>query len=297
MHRVIATKLPVAGFSVLLMSILSFSVRAELVPMSDESLSSYSGQAMIAIDDYEVVQADSSTNEFLRVTFGSTIETNATIDKVELGTYDRAGYSAASDIDIDNLRLGYIDPDTYEYVPFTITDPYMEFAFSDDAGVREVIGIRIGAGSASGALTANINSLTGNFELMIDLDGDGTPDAPAQLLDSTGAATNIRATHLGREGDCSSDCISLNNLATLNINDSATAGDMFLSYQNIDIGWAKTLNDGSIDVNSLIETTQGAFLNFPTGMTSTTDALIGVPGVGGNIESTRYTDAALGLFP
>ncbi|MFC3153157.1 hypothetical protein ACFOEK_19115 [Litoribrevibacter euphylliae] len=291
-------RLTVAGLSVLLINLFSLSAQADLVPVTDEDLASYSGQAIIAIDDYEVVQADSSTNEFLRVTLGSTIETNATIDKVQLGTYDRAGYSATSDIDIDNLSLGYIDPDTYEYVPFVITDPYMEFAFSDNVGVREVVGMRIGAGSASGALTANINSLTGNFELMIDHDGDpDTAAVAAQLLDSTGTATNIRATHLGEAGDCSSNCISLNNLATLNINDSATAGDMFLSYQNIDIGWAKTLNDGSIDVNSLIETTQGAFFNLPTGMTSTTDALVGVPGVGGNIESTRYTDAALGLFP
>lgn len=293
MNRVLKT-----SASVILSCLFVTSLHAELVLVDDSELASFAGQAMISIEDYDVVQADATTNEFFRVTLGATIETNATIDNLELGTYDRAGYSSASDIDIDNLRLGYIDPDTYEYVPFVITDPYMEFAFSESNGVRDVVGLRIGAGSVSGALTANINSLTGNFEIMIDHDGNpDTAAIPAQLLDSTGAATNIRATHLGEAGDCSANCISLNNLATLNINDSTTAGDMFLSYQNIDIGWAKTLNDGSIDVNSLIETTQGAFFNLPTGMTSTTDALIGVPGVGGNIESTRYTDAALGLFP
>ncbi|GLQ32446.1 hypothetical protein [Litoribrevibacter albus] len=293
MNRVLKT-----SASVILSCLFVTSLHAELVPVDDSELAAFAGQAMISIEDYDVVQADATTNEFFRVTLGATIETNATIDNLELGTYDRAGYSSASDIDIDNLRLGYIDPDTYEYVPFVITDPYMEFAFSESNGVRDVVGLRIGAGSVSGALTANINSLTGNFEIMIDHDGNpDTAAIPAQLLDSTGAATNIRATHLGEAGDCSANCISLNNLATLNINDSTTAGDMFLSYQNIDIGWAKTLNDGSIDVNSLIETTQGAFFNLPTGMTSTTDALIGVPGVGGNIESTRYTDAALGLFP
>jgi len=295
MKRVLRSS-AVALFSLVLTS----HVQAELVPVDDMELADYSGQAILAIDDYQVVQSDSSTTEFLRVTLGSVIETNATFDKVELGKYDRAGSAAAADIDIDNLSLGYIDPDTYEYVPFVITDPYMEFAFSDNAGVREVVGMRIGAGSASGTLTANINSLTGNFELLIDHDNDGgatTPAVAAQLLDSTGAATNIRATHVGVAGDCTSNCVALNNLASLNINDSAAVGDMFLSYQNIDMAWAKTLNDGTIDANSLIETVQGAFINLPTGMTTTSDALIGVPGAGGNIQSTRYTDAALGLFP
>jgi hypothetical protein len=287
-----------ASLSALLACVYVVPATAELVPVDDVELASYSGQAIIAIDEYDVVQADSSTNNFLRVTLGADIETNTTIDKVQLGTYDRAGYASASDIDIDNLSLGYIDPDTYEYVPFEIKDPYMEFAFSDNGGVREVVGMRFGAGSVSGGLTATINSLTGNFEIMIDHDNDpNTAPQPAQLLDSTGAATDIRATHLGIAGDCSSNCISLNNLATLNINDSTAAGDMFVSYQNIDLGWAKTLNDGTIDVNSLIETSQGAFLNLPTGITTTTDALIGVPGAGGNIKPTRYTDAALGLFP
>jgi len=295
MKRVLRSS-AVALFSLVLTS----HVQAELVPVDDLELADYSGQAILAIDDYQVVQADSSTTEFLRVTLGSVIETNATFDKVELGKYDRAGSAAAADIDIDNLSLGYIDPDTFDYVPFVITDPYMEFAFSDNAGVREVVGMRIGAGSASGTLTANINSLTGNFELLIDHDNDGgasTPAVAAQLLDSTGAATNIRATHVGVAGDCTSNCVALNNLASLNINDSAAVGDMFLSYQNIDMAWAKTLNDGTIDANSLIETVQGAFINLPTGMTETSDALIGVPGAGGNIQSSRYTDAALGLFP
>ena len=272
---------------------------AELVPVEDSDLANYSGQAMIGIDEYQVVQDNASTTDFMRITLGSTIETNTTIANLELGTYDRAGYSAASDIDIDDLRLGHIDADTGEFVPFVIEDPYMEFAFSETNSVRDVVGIRIGAGKATGSFTANINSLTGNFEMLIDHDNDvNTAPVAAQLLDSSGAATNIRATNVGVAGDCSTNCISLNNLATLNIDDSGSSSDMFLSYQNIDLKWASTLNDTStIDTSTLINTTQGAFINLPTNMTTTTDALIGISGQNGNILPTRYTDAALGLFP
>lgn len=287
------------SFTLVLSLTVASTTLAELVPVEDSELANFSGQAMIGIDDYQVVQDDSSSVDFMRVTLGSTIETNTTIDNLELGTMDRAGYSAASDIDIDNLRLGHIDPNTGEYVPFVLKNPYMEFAFAEDGnGVREAVGIRVGAGESSGSLTANINALTGNFEIMLDHDNDpGTAPVAAQLLDSTGAATNIRATNIGVAGDCSSNCISLNNLATVNIDDSASVSDMFLSYQNIDLKWASTLNDTSaIDTNSLIKTTQGAFINLPTNLTTTTDALVGIPGAGGNILPTRYTDAALGLF-
>jgi hypothetical protein len=290
------TKARIGKLSIFLM--LSGPLSAELVAIDDQALSDFSGQAIIAVDNYQVVQANALNTEFTRITLGSKVETNATIDKLEVGKYDRTGSSSDADIDIDNLRLGYIDPVTYEYVPFVIDNPYMEFGFTELNGVKTIAGIRIGAGSVAGVLTANINALTGNLELLIDHDNDvATAPLSAQLLDSTGAATNIRATHVGLPGDCTSDCISLTNLASLNINDGGTAGDMFLSYQNIDMSWATTLNDGSIDTNRLIETVPGAFFNLPTGMTTTTGALIGVPGVGGNIESTRYIDSALGLFP
>jgi hypothetical protein len=283
-----------SGRKFLLFSLLAVSASsyAELKPMADDELASYTGQAIFAIDEYQVTQADTSNVDFMRVTYGADIETNLTVDKIELGKYDRAGYTAAADIDIDNLSLGHIDATTKEYVPFQATDPYMEFAFSTNNGVREVVGFRMGFGSAQGSMTADINTLTGNVGIEID-DGTGTV-AAGQLLDATGAASNIRATNIGLAGDCSANCVALSDMATLQIgeldptNGVQAAQDMFLSYQNIDLEWAKSVNDPSQTINAL----QGAFINLPTSMSVTTGVLTDPA----RIEATRYTDASLGLF-
>lgn len=276
-------------FSLMMCSLSSY---ADLRSIPDDDLSQYSGQAVFAIDEYQVVQSDASNVDFMRLTYGAEIDVNLTVDKVELGKYDRAGYTAEADIDIDDFSLGHIDPVTKEYVPFAVTDPYIEFAFSNDSGVRDIIGFRIGFGSAEGSLTADINVLTGNVGVKLD-DGSGAV-SEAQLLDMTGSATQVRATHIGLEGDCSANCAELSDVSTLQIgeldptNGAQASQDMFLSYQNIDLDWAKSVNNPSQTVNTL----QGAYINLPTSMSVTTGVLTDPA----RVQATRYTDASLGLF-
>lgn len=133
---------------------------AALQPIQDEELSSYSGQAAIQVDRLN----DSSQKlDFTRIKFGLDVKTNLTIDTLNLGDYDRDG-NTKSDIFIDNFALGSINPDgTIE--PFQIRDPFIDLARDSDTG--EVVGLKVGFGSSKGALSGNIDIVSG--EINVDI--------------------------------------------------------------------------------------------------------------------------------
>lgn len=53
-------------------------------------------------------------------------------------------------------------------MPFSIKDPYIEFAFKEEDGVQSIAGFRLGFGGASGAFTTDIASLSGNLDVIIE---------------------------------------------------------------------------------------------------------------------------------
>lgn len=165
-------------------STLSLGVSADLNPIADEHLSEVVGQAFISIDrDYH---PDAST-AYTRINLGMDIEVQTNIDTLELGRYERDGEKpGTSDVLINNFALGYIQNDKFfqdnpevpemykadgaayaenEVVPFFIENPFIEFAF--DQQTQEVIGVRLGFGDAMGILSADIETLTGNVNVMI----------------------------------------------------------------------------------------------------------------------------------
>ncbi|MBK1888370.1 hypothetical protein [Marinobacter sp. DY40_1A1] len=165
-------------------STLSLGVSADLNPIADEHLSEVIGQAFISIDrDYH---PDAST-AYTRINLGMDIEVQTNIDTLELGRYERDGEKpGTSDVLINNFALGYIQNDKFfqdnpevpemykadgtayaenEVVPFFIENPFIEFAF--DQQTQEVIGVRLGFGDAMGILSADIETLTGNVNVMI----------------------------------------------------------------------------------------------------------------------------------
>jgi len=223
------------------LSVSAFS-SAELTAISDEGLSDITGQAYVSIDKtYHPTEANVS---YTRVNLGMDIEANMTADTMELGRYEREGEAVgSSDLLIENFGLGYINNKQYtrdhpyvpmmlkddgteyaegELVPFSIKDPFIEFAH--DENTNEVIGVRIGFGETKGLLSGNMKSLTGNIDVDIRDYGagitaasadqgnladkliimltpllvkDGPISAQAKLVDSEGNLDPIRAQNIG----------------------------------------------------------------------------------------------------
>lgn len=173
---------------------LSVSALADLEPVSDSQLSEVTGQAFVSVD--RNYHPDDST-AYTRVNLGMDMEIQTNIDTLELGRYDRAGEKpGTSDVLIDNFSLGYIQSDQFfqdhpkvpemykadgsayadgEIVPFFIDNPFIEFAF--DNATQEVIGVRLGFGESMGILSGDIQTLTGNINVMIKDVGGAMADA------------------------------------------------------------------------------------------------------------------------
>ena len=169
---------------------------AQLVPIGEHELSNTAGQAFINVDRLQT--ARNSSNELIdttKITLGLDIKTSLNSDLLELGNYVRNG-SAGSDIRINDFALGKIDSNGV-IVPFEISDPFIELAFDTDANGKEnLIGLRLGFGGAKGALSGNIESLTGKVN--VDIVGRAEPIRDVAgfwnniLLSAAGVSDNTR---------------------------------------------------------------------------------------------------------
>lgn len=133
------------------------------------------------------------TTAYTRVNLGMDIEIQTNVDVFEVGRYERDGEKAGtSDVYIQDFALGYINNQAYydanpkaprqrkshgsayaegEIVPFTIDNPFFEFAY--DQATEEIIGFRLGFGEAMGVLSGKIKTLTGNVNIDIVDQGEG----------------------------------------------------------------------------------------------------------------------------
>jgi hypothetical protein len=114
-----------------------------------------------------------------------------------MGRYDRDGEKpGTSDVYIEDFALGYINNQAYfdanpkapmqrkrdgsayaegEIVPFSIQNPFLEFAFDEETD--EVVGFRLGFGESMGVLSGKIETLTGNVNVDIIDRGEGLSEA------------------------------------------------------------------------------------------------------------------------
>ena len=207
---------------ILLLTFISPLLQAQLVPIGERELSAMTGQAFINID-----RSSADGLDFTKLTLGLDVKTLLTSDMLELGNYTRDG-SPGSDIKINDFALGSIDDDG-NIVPFEIKDPFIELAFEDVNGKQNLAGIRLGFTGASGKLSGDIQSLTGNInvniagtaEPIIDQAGGGTQfllflagvydstelSAEAVLVNGqTGAADPVRAQYVGLSNGVALDC-------------------------------------------------------------------------------------------
>lgn len=230
---------------------LSQQVAAQLTPMDDTDLEGTVGQAYIKMDSY----TDTDSLLFSRITFGQDVKVQANADALILGNI-----GGDADFSASNLSLGYIDTSTNTIVPFTFTNPYLEWV--TDA-TNNVIGFRLGAEEALGILQMDMSSFSGNIGMKINGVDTSLFDGPA------GSTTNKRAKYIGT-GDCSATCLALGNIQSLNVanTDGSSTADFFLAFQKTAVNWntfSGTQTAGS-----------GFFMNVPTNLdlnTSTTGRL------------------------
>ncbi len=282
------------------MAVLSPFTIAAMQPMTDEELGGQIGQAFFRID-----RDTAGAVDFTKFTFGMDIDISVNADLLELGRYERAGEaSGSSDIRINDFALGSVNGNG-TLNPFHITDPFFELAFEDVNGKEELVGIRLGFGSALGKLSGNIEYLTGNVE--VDVIGRAKPirdsasgfdrfllglagiydntrlRADAVLVDTNGNPDSIRAQYVGLKngevlscvsgclfGDLSSGLLSLFQSGAsepCKILSLATCFPLS-NFRTLDIG-----NNGS--------PASGLFLSFQTKSISWIDNGVGTPTVAG----------------
>ena len=181
------------------LSLLLSSQANAMQALGDKDLGDITGQAFITVDTSSYTDSTYGNYEFARINLGVDIEIQANADSVKIGTFEREYGSEGtaplidvafasngdrnvsyqrdengnikvngSDLQLDNLGLGRIDNaygDNPTIVPFNIHNPYIELAYAVDGnGVRRIAGVRFGAESAYGDLSADLISLTGTFE-------------------------------------------------------------------------------------------------------------------------------------
>ncbi len=180
---------------VAMLSLIAIHTHAELVEIENGELREYSGQAIITID-----QNTWEGRDYVRVNLGMTIKTQLNAEELKLGEYHRYKNGSAcpscngtepgleeqpADIWMKNFSLGTIaeysgvqaDGNYYQagdIVPFTLIDPYIEYAIEDETPV----GIRMGFKGAQGTLGGDILSLTGNLPVELKDTASALSDAP-----------------------------------------------------------------------------------------------------------------------
>ncbi|WP_273209854.1 hypothetical protein [Marinobacter subterrani] len=182
--------------SLLLLFLVVQGAQADLRPITDRQMSEVTGQAFVSVD--RQYHPDPSRNTaYTRVNLGMDVEIQTNVDVLEMGRYERAGEKAGtSDVYIEDFALGYINNRAYfdanpkaprqrkpdgsvyaegEIVPFTIQNPFFEFAF--DQTTEEIVGFRLGFGESMGVLSGKIETLTGNVNVDIIDRGEGLSQA------------------------------------------------------------------------------------------------------------------------
>jgi len=235
--------------------------QAELKPISESAMGDVTGQAFMQVENIT-----GTTYEFTRMTLGVDVETRVNIDDVQVGQIN-----GGTDFSAQHVALGHIarldgeqfNGVTYnagDVVPFEARKPYIELA-EDSAGLA---GFRMGFQQARGSVSSHTTSFSGDIGLKFEDNTGAKYDAV--LMDSTGAATNKRASHIGiSPGSCVSgaNCAPLTDLRSINVggeNNGFTDG-FFIGFQREAMDWQ------SLDGANTINVGQGVFINLPTNMT------------------------------
>lgn len=193
-----------------------------LEAITDREMAEVAGQAFISVDASSYSEGG-ETWDFRKINLGLDIQTLLTAEELVVGEFDRSfqdgdgtapmivegsdgtsrtvdyQYDAngevavpSADLILENFALGAVN-DPYSANPtvdaFRIRDPFIELAYKDDdQGIRQVVGFRLGFGKAQGYLSADLLSVTGNFEAYVTGIGRDAYDSACSGPNPTGSA-------------------------------------------------------------------------------------------------------------
>jgi hypothetical protein len=157
-----------------------------LIPLSNEEMSSESGQGLIVAEQLQGANVTSglgtgdwSNYTYTRMGLDARLSLNANIDKMQLGCggFNEAIRTNSCDIDMDYVRLMGLsgtgpcamsttttDP-CYGGGDFVLTRPYIEIATKGTGVNREVVGVKIGAQNTNGYFGVGRNYANGATNL------------------------------------------------------------------------------------------------------------------------------------
>lgn len=179
------------------------AAHAEPVALDDGQMGGVWGQAML-----DLANTSSNGLDFSRITLNADISLSANFKELRLGQYAAAANGTGADIDIQALQFGrnplVVPPggDANLDRVVKITNPYFEFVYKNaaDPANREVVGMRLGFGGASGYLGTQMRSLSGSLAAAI-VNADGTPgtalDITGKRFDAAGVLPTIGQLQLG----------------------------------------------------------------------------------------------------
>lgn len=166
MHETMRTIL--SGSCLLLLLMFSQALRAmEMQPLDDDQLSDVAAQGLIVTDkiggsELTGANAFSQPFDFYRMGLDGELALNLNVAKLQLGCggiNDFLTARAGCDIDLDYLSLlgknGIGNAPGAPLSDFLLSRPYIELAVKNDGspGSREIVGIKIGAERADGAIS------------------------------------------------------------------------------------------------------------------------------------------------
>ncbi|OUR91193.1 hypothetical protein A9Q81_18060 [Gammaproteobacteria bacterium 42_54_T18] len=303
--------------------LLSSLAHGQLKALSDDELESTSGKAFIEMEQFQ-----NNGLHHTRVNFGLDVSVQLNADSLVLGKYPRAGETLDADLDFDNFSLGHIE--NGQIVPFQMRDPFIEVAYEKNGNQNNLVGFRYGFGDAKGKMSMDINSLTGNVDVILQGDyvantwlGDITVEATSQanLVNSSGELDPIRADSIGVPNGSSFDAVAFGFIpVSLGVNNCTVSGFgvndtvcfPLSNYKTLDIGTKKGENEFdyapgmflSFQARDMIwgtggakdpitQTSKGFFFNIPNGSLTLTpsQAQNGTPWA-----QTEFIDRGVGRF-
>jgi hypothetical protein len=175
---------------------------AEPVALDDGQMGGVWGQALL-----DLTNTNANGLDFSRITLNADISLSANFKELRLGQYAAANNGTGADIDIQALQFGrnpLIVPaggDANLDRVVKITNPYFEFVYNNtDPANRQVVGMRLGFGGASGYLGTQMRSISGSLNAAI-VNADGSAGTPlvvnGQRTDAGGVLPTIGQLQLG----------------------------------------------------------------------------------------------------
>ncbi|GAB3447226.1 hypothetical protein GCM10027320_40710 [Massilia solisilvae] len=179
------------------------AARAQLRPLSDAELGAVHGQGLFTV-------SNSSLNgfDFTRIGLDADVTLSANLYQMRMGEYTWAARNGGgADLDIGALQFGRSDAGDARRLVH-ITNPYFEFVYRDTAtaGVREVIGMRLGFDGIAGDIGMRIATLSGALRI------DGGAAGVVDTLNDPGGGKRW-------DGNCATCTLSLSQVGAV------TAGD------------------------------------------------------------------------